>query len=49
MVVVCPCLNKFPKPPKFIGVFFAFSFGNVFDIEDIGAHLFEWGKNRKKW
>jgi len=42
------CLNKFPKPPNFIGVFFVFSIGNLFDIEGIGVHLFEWGKNRKK-
>ena len=46
---VCVCLNKFPKPPNFIGVFFGFSVGNLFGFEDIGTLSFEGAKVRKKW
>jgi len=42
------CLNKFLKPPNFIGVFCGFSVGNVFGFEDIGTPFFEAAKVRKK-
>ena len=38
------CLYKFPKPPNFIGVFFVFSVGNLFDIEHIGTSFLKCAK-----
>ena len=47
-VCVCVCLNKFPRTPNFIGVFFGAKVGNLFGVEGIGTHLFEGAKIRKK-